>query len=627
MAARERAGGFVDPGLPRLAFRLVWCAALAAALLSIAGGVYDGLRAYREVTGPFAEFGLRLTTGGAEGAKLGPPYARGGGLADIRQGDRIVAVDGQPSPEGWRAERTVARQLRAADGPSVRITARSTDGALRDHVLTRSAAGRAPAMARGLALEDLVVLFAAQLLQVAAAVLLFLRRAREPVPALFSLSLLLIVGGSANLWIGLEAPALQPFVSLMLPLGWCGLLLSVLLFPSGRLEPRWTRWVLIPIGVWTVASWVLDAGVAIYPQAYLDLSGVALFAVAVVAQIQRYRPLPIGPQRQQVRWAMFGFGAAAFAYALDLLLVTWRAQSDDPTVVTWLTRVHPVLVLVGYGLLLGGLVVSLLRFRLYDAEMVISRSAGYAVMTLTLAATWAGAQQAIQVIFEDSFGQQQALSAGLAAALAAMLVTPIHQRAMRLAERIFQKALTDLRLRLPAMIGDLRETASADDLLATSLERIHAGVRSSRGAVLLPGRRGWKTAAAHGTTPAAVAAWLRDDPLAAAHPTIQRHDPVFPLRLPLEIREGGRVETIGWLLLGPRPDGSFFQRDELETLRELADPIARSVRIAVVRTQRDQALRSELEGLKAELKTLRALVERQGSGYAPDEVFSAPRAP
>jgi hypothetical protein len=34
-----------------------------------------------------------------------------------------------------------------------------------------------------------------------------------------------------------------------------------------------------------------------------------------------------------------------------------------------------------------------------------------------------------------------------------------------------------------------------------------------------------------------------------------------------------------------------------------------------------------LEGLKAELKTLRALVARPGSGYSPDEVLSAPRAP
>jgi hypothetical protein len=181
---------------------------------------------------------------------------------------------------------------------------------------------------------------------------------------------------------------------------------------------------------------------------------------------------------------------------------------------------------------------------------------------------------------------------------------------MRWAERVFQKALTDLRLRLPAMIGDLRETASADDLLATSLERIHLGVRASRGAMLLPGRRGWKTAAAHGTTPAAVAAWLREDPLAADQ-SIQRHDPLFPLRLPLEIRDSGTVEIVGWLLLGPRPDGTFFQRDELETLRELTDPIARSVRITVVRAQREQALRSEMEGLKSELKTLRALVGRQ----------------
>jgi hypothetical protein len=604
-----RLGEFIGSAVGQLGLRLVWCAALVAALASMAGGAYDGLRAYQEVTRPFAALGLRLTPGGA-GAHLGPPFAAG--LADIRNGDTIIAVNGRPSPQGWGAERDVARQLSAATGPGVEIRTRSADGAVRDHTLARNAdveTGAVGVTAHSLGVEALVAALAAQLLQVAAAALLFLRRTREPVPALFSLSLLLIVAGSASLWIGQEAPALWPLVSTALPLGWCGLLVSILLFPSGRLEPRWTRWVLIPIGLWTVASWVLDTGLVVYPQALLDLSGVAIFAVAIVAQVQRYRPLPPGPQRQQVRWAMFGFGSAAFVYAIDILLLSWRAQTNDAATTLWLDAVHPLMALGGYSLLLGGLVVSLLRFRLYDAEMVISRSAGFAVMTLALAATWAGAEQAIQVIFEDSFGQEKALSAGLAAALAAMLVTPIHQRVMRWAERVFQKALTDLRQRLPVLVGDLRETASADALLAATLERIHVGVRASSGAVLLRGRRGWKTAAAQGVTAAAVAAWLRDDPL-SARLSVQRRDRLFPLRLPLEIRDGGAVETIGWLLLGPRPDGSFFQRDELEVLRELADPIARSVRIAVLRAHREQALSGELEALKAELATLQALVAK-----------------
>ncbi len=57
--------------------------------------------------------------------------------------------------------------------------------------------------------------------------------------------------------------------------------------------------------------------------------------------------------------------------------------------------------------------------------MVISRSAGFAVLTVALAAVWAGAEQALEVIFEGTLGQNAgAATAGIAAALAASSSPP-----------------------------------------------------------------------------------------------------------------------------------------------------------------------------------------------------------
>src|SRR6478735_6883781 len=54
-------------------------------------------------------------------------------------------------------------------------------------------------------------------------------------------------------------------------------------------------------------------------------------------------------------------------------------------------------------------------------------------------------------------------------------------------------------------------------------------------------------------------------------------DRLFPVRLPLDADGVGRA---GWLLLGPRPDGSLFGKDEREVLGALADPLARALAIA-----------------------------------------------
>lgn len=102
-------------GLGQIALRVVWCAALVAAILAMVGGAYDGERTYQQVTRPFAALGLRLaSTPNATGPRLDQPRGSGPGLADIRRGDEIVAVDGVASQRGWDAQWALARQLAAA---------------------------------------------------------------------------------------------------------------------------------------------------------------------------------------------------------------------------------------------------------------------------------------------------------------------------------------------------------------------------------------------------------------------------------------------------------------------------------------------------------------------------------
>ena len=94
----------------------------------------------------------------------------------------------------------------------------------------------------------------------------------------------------------------------------------------------------------------------------------------------------------------------------------------------------------------AGLAVSLLRYRLWDADAVLSRSAAYALLTVALAATWAGMSQVAQGMLGGMLGADSgATAAGLAAALTVALFNPAHDRVRGWADRRFMHDLVELR--------------------------------------------------------------------------------------------------------------------------------------------------------------------------------------
>jgi hypothetical protein len=142
-----------------------------------------------------------------------------------------------------------------------------------------------------------------------------------------------------------------------------------------------------------------------------------------------------------------------------------------------------------------------------------------------------------------------------------------------------------MRRDLPPCVEDLRETAGMSDLLAEIVERIARGVRASRVAVLLDG----KVAAGRGLAAGAAVPGLPDE---AAEMIVDHEDPLFPLRIPLTSGHRADDAPVGWLLLGPRPDGSLYGKDELDALHAIVDPVARAVRIVQLREAREHESRA-----------------------------------
>lgn len=593
-------------------FTAIWVAALLLAVVGPIMGLYDRYVAPGDNS--------QLVLGSRAGIAVSPqdatrirftigPYSREAG---IRKGDDIIAIYGLPLPDKMPITEEALTQHE--DDPAyiamsnlvfgteefpVPLTVRSADGSVREVTVTtgehhvNTAADNNGVSPTLLSFIDVVHVIFYPLL-IWAALILHRRNARDAVSSILSLAILLMIGAELPSSAFLSRIGVPYDVNVGLyDLGNVLLVAGILLFPHGTLTPR--RFVLL-----------CGAPLLMFLQGQLYQGWLLMLLImGVLIQIRSLGTAGSPDVRQQIRWALLGFsGYAIFrgiSYAADLF--KWSASNFSTQISLELTA----------GLALGfsvlvlqfGLLVALIRYRLYDAEAVISRTASIAIVTLSIVAVFAGVMEGIitgmQTIYPDA--EMEAAMAG--AIVATVLIHPLHQRVEKWTERRFQKSLVDIRENLPELMRDTRDSASLDEFLEDVLTRIVKAVHATRAAVILD-REVRKTI---GATSADVLRWF-----VAFQPKEDRHvldcvpeDHTFPLRLEIETTTG----AFGWLLIGPRPDGSIPGKDEQEALENIAMTLARSIRVVLTREEEKQELMRLLDAHSARIERIERMLKLQ----------------
>lgn len=578
-------------------FTLIWIAALLFAIVGPTMALYQRYTSAGDnsqlVLGSRAGFAVALQDA-TEVRFLVGPEARQAGL---RRGDDIVAIFGLPLPAQMpMTDQAIAEHgddasyialgslLFGTEEMAIPLTVRSTDGSVRDVTVVTSEEhvnnaareiGASPTLLRFI---DVVhVIFYPFLIW--AAWILHRRNSRDAVSSILSLAILLLIGAElpSSAWLtSIGVP--RPVHVAIYDLGNVLMIAGILLFPHGRLTPA------------LVALLCLPPLLLLLQGASYQLLLLALLITAVLVQIRSLRKAESADLRQQIRWALFGFtGYAMFralAYAADIF--KWSASSFPMQL--------GLEVSAGFAFGLSmlvlqlGLLVALIRYRLYDAEAVISRTATVAIVTLAAVAIFAGVMEGIIETMQNFYPNAEREAAMAGAIVATVLIHPLHQRIEKWTERRFQKALFELREDLPELMRDTRDTVSLTDFLGEVLSRVVAGVNSTRAAVVLD----CEVRHTIGISTEEVLGWYalnqpkEDSSVLDCVP----EDHLFPLRLQIETSAG----AFGWLLIGPRPDGSIPGKDEQEALQKIATTLGRSVRIVLTREEERRELLRLLDG-------------------------------
>jgi hypothetical protein len=238
--------------------------------------------------------------------------------------------------------------------------------------------------------------------------------------------------------------------------------LLILLFPTGRLPSR--RWR--PLAwISTTAGAVLLFLVLLFdnPDQVGGSISIAAFAVVSVIFIAillsalsivvRYRRAG-GAERQQLKWfalaaALIGAVIVGHLLFLDLLLSEAFLNLLDAVTITGLY------VAVG---------IAILRYRLYDIDIIINRTLVYGSLTVTLVLVYFGSVVGLQYILRALTGQESQLAIVASTLAIAALFNPLHRRIQAFIDRRFYRRKYDAAKTLEVFSTKLREETDLDEL-------------------------------------------------------------------------------------------------------------------------------------------------------------------
>lgn len=417
----------------------------------------------------------------------------------------------------------------------------------------------------------------------AVSLVIFWRRSDDWMALYISLLLVMLVTSLSPAF-----SVLSRVVGLTSPLGFCITLLQLFsfssiifffaLFPNGRFVPGWTRWMTLAYLAWQVPLCLPSTSpfsLVHWPPLLLAFLLLCLILACGFAQLYRYRRVSTAIQRQQTRWVVFGMLIGTLFDAANLLPpLIWPALSQPgpaQTLYTILSEVTFPLVLLLVPITIG---VAVLRYRLWDIDLLINRTLVYGLLTASIIGLYLLVVVGLGTLFSVLGNLLLSL---LATGLVAVLVQPLHRRLQRAVNHLMFGERDDPYRVLARLGRRLEATLATDSLLPTIVQTVAQALKLP--AVALTSRQ------------------QGEDVLVASSGEVSRE---MPVSVPLVAQS----ERVGDLWLAARAPGESLTPADLRLLHDLAPQIAVAVQ-AVRLTAELKHLTHDLQQSRTQLITAR----------------------
>jgi hypothetical protein len=266
-------------------------------------------------------------------------------------------------------------------------------------------------------------------------------------------------------------------------------ILSLLLFPNGRLPSsrwRWLAWLsafvtiagavwvaLSPGAIGNLGSIRNPLGIEGLPSGYKPVQNIlsALLFVAAVSTLGLRLRRTRGIEHQQIKWPAY---TAVVAASGSVFYDTAISEAIGLRWLEWTGFVVLIVALVGFPISIG---IAIVRYRLYEIDTLINRTLVYGPLTATLVALYFGVVVVLQLLFVALTSERSTLAVVASTLVIAALFNPLRRRIQSFIDRRFYRRKYDARKTLEAFSVKLRDetdlNALSEDLMGVIRETMH----------------------------------------------------------------------------------------------------------------------------------------------------------
>lgn len=327
----------------------------------------------------------------------------------------------------------------------------------------------------------------------AVGLLIFFSRSDDRM-ALF-MALMLVAFGVGNQTITLTVAALRPYPygPLIFSAGgyaaWITFTQFPFLFPSGRYTSKFS---VIAAVLWFVLCipWNFMTDSPLYPPSWPPYIFGPVFAFLwgsfAFSQIHRYRHISTRIQQQQTKWVMYAMfllviililiTLLSIYYANNLLTIISMDEITEPNIFVFGVVIQTVATLA-FLLIPISFMFSILRYRLWDIDLIIRRTMQYTLLTGLLTLIYLGMVLLLQEVFGSVSGQQSPIVLVISTLAIAALFAPLRRRIQRIIDRRFFRSKYDAQQVLAQFAKTARDEVDLERLTAALITAVQETVQ------------------------------------------------------------------------------------------------------------------------------------------------------
>jgi hypothetical protein len=265
-------------------------------------------------------------------------------------------------------------------------------------------------------------------------------------------------------------PALQPFIDFLSSMSFGFFMLLFYLFPDGKFAPRWLGWVAAGVISILLLDPLLIQSELRGPSATLlvVVAGMGGAVLGMGSQVYRYRKVSNPTQRQQTKWLVLGLLSMFSMAMLWAVFVEIFPLAPGPARFAFNFSLLPQHIIIGFFPI--SLVISIMRYRLWDIDLVIRRTLQYTLLTGLLGLAYYGSVVVLQNMFVAVGGQRSPVVIVISTLMIAALFNPLRSRVQGFIDRRFYRQKFDTEQTLAAFAATARDEVAIHRLSNALLE-------------------------------------------------------------------------------------------------------------------------------------------------------------